>query len=96
MPAPIEIRAVTVDPVTWTAVVVPFDCSSINLKNGDAGNGLRIRTDAANAATQDSLGPGIQQSIALPFHRYRFPQGSTPLYLQSTAGAGPAIVTFLV
>ena len=65
------------------------------IKNRDAVNNLKMRTTSGDPATEETLGPGASQSIAIPFHRYRFPEGSTPLFLQSTAGTGPAVLMFL-
>jgi hypothetical protein len=96
MPAPLEIRVLTIDPVSWTPVTVPFDCTNIALKNGDAANALRLRTNASDAATQDVLAPSAEQALAVPFHRYRFPAGSQPLWLQAVAGTGPVILKFLL
>lgn len=96
MPAPFEIRILTIDPVSWTAVTVPFDCTCLAVKNRDTGNAVRMRTNAADATTEDLLSGGAEQSLAIPFHRYRFPAGSQPVWLQATAGTGPVVVKFLV
>ena len=95
MPGPFEIRTLTLDPVTWTAVVAPFDCSNVSIRNRDAANSIVMRTATADPNTEDTLGPSSQQAIAVPFHRYRFLAGSTVVYLRTTAGVGPACVYFL-
>jgi len=95
MPAPFEIRVLTIDPVSWTPVTVAFDCTSLSLRNADAVNSVRMRTNPGSAATEDVLGPGGEQSLAIPFHRYRFPAGSQPLWVQATAGTGPVVIKFL-
>jgi hypothetical protein len=96
VPAPFEIFVLTIDPVSWTPVTVSFDCTNLSVKNRDQVNAVRLRTNANNPATEDLLGPGMEQSLAIPFHRYRFGQGSQPLFLQATAGTGPVVVKFLV
>ena len=95
MPAPFEIQVLTIDPVSWTPVTVAFDCTSLSVKNTDLVNPVKMRTNSASAATEDSLGPGAEQSLAIPFHRYRFPVGSQPLWVRATAGTGPVVVKFL-
>ena len=95
MPAPFEIRVISIDPVSWTPVTAAFDCTSFVVKNGDSANPIRLRTNPDDAASQDLLGPGAEQSIAMAFPRYRFPAGSQPLWLQAIAGTGPAVVKFL-
>ena len=95
MPAPFEIRVLSIDPVSWTPVTVVFDCTSLSVKNGDPLNAVRFRTNPGDAASQDLLSPGAEQSIAMAFPRYRFPAGSQPLWLQATAGTGPVVVKFL-
>ena len=96
MPAPFEIQVLTIDPVSWTPVTVPFDCSNLAVKNRDAANTMLIRTNPGDAATEDRIGPGMEQSLAIPFHRHRFAAGSQPVWLQAAAGTGPAVVKFLV
>jgi hypothetical protein len=95
MPAPFEIRVVPVDAVSWTPVTVPFDCVNLAVKNRDTANVMRIRTNKDDSTTEDTLAPGAEQALAIPFHRYRFRAGTTPVWLQATAGTGPAVVKFL-
>lgn len=94
MPAPLEFKTFSIDANGWMPIAVPFDCSSIAIKN-TLTNPLRMRTDAADASTQDMLASGAEQSFAVPFHRYRFLTGSQPVWLQAVAGSGPVIVKFL-
>lgn len=94
MPAPLEIKVISVNTADWTPILVPFDCSSIALKNG--GNALiRMRTTSADASTEDILAAGGEQAFAVPFHRYRFLTGSQPVWLQAASGTGPVVVKFL-
>ena len=95
MPTPFEIQQLTIDPVSWTPVTAPFDCNGLLVKNTDSVNPVKMRTDSSNAATEDTLGPGAEQSVAMSMHRYRFPAGSQPLWLRATAGTGPVVVKFL-
>ena len=95
MPSPFEIQLLTIDPVSWTPVTVAFDCNNLAVKNADLVNAVKMRTDSGSAATEDTLGPGAEQSLAIPFHRYRFAAGSQPLWLRATAGTGPVVVKFL-
>ena len=96
MPAPFQIIVLTIDPVSWTPVTVPFDCTNLSVKNRDPVNVIRIRTNVNDPASEDLLGPGMEQALAIPFHRYRFSQNSQPLFLQADAGTGPAVVKFLI
>lgn len=96
MPAPFEIRVLNIDSVSWTPVTVPFSCTNLAVKNRDPINTVRMRTNSADSTTEDLLGPGVEQSLAVPFHRYRFPAGSQPNFLQATAGTGPVVLKFLV
>lgn len=95
MPAPLEFKTFNIDASGWTAVAVPFDCSSIAIRN-TCSNAVRMRTNADDALTQDILASGAEQAFAVPFHRYRFLTGSHPVWLQAVAGSGPVIVKFLV
>jgi len=95
MPAPFEIRNITLDPVLWTAVIVPFDCNNITIRNKNSAASVLIRTDSVDPSTEDTIGPLMQQVIAVPFHRYRFATGATAFYLCSSAGPGAVAVMFL-
>jgi hypothetical protein len=96
MPAPFQILVLNINTSTWTPVTIPFDCTSLALKNRDQSNAVLMRTNAADSGTQDTLAPGAEQSLAVPFHRYRFPSGSQPIWLMATAGTGPVVLKFLV
>jgi hypothetical protein len=95
MPAPLEIKVISINSADWTPIVVPFDCSSMAVKNADESNAVRMRTNSGDASTQDMLSGGREQAFAVPFHRYRFLAGSQPVFLQAVAGTGPVVVKFL-
>jgi|MudIll2142460700_1097286.scaffolds.fasta_scaffold1072588_1 hypothetical protein len=95
MPGPFEIRRFTLDPVTWTAVSAPFDCSNISIQNKDGSATVLMRTGRDDPDSEGTIGPLMQQSIAVPFHRYRFQAGTTAFYLRTAAGVGSVSVMFL-
>ena len=95
MPAPLEIKVININSATWTPVVVPFDCSSIAVKNPTEATAVRMRTNSKDAATEDLLNPGREQAFAVPFHRYRFLAASQPLWLQTADGTAAVVVKFL-
>jgi hypothetical protein len=95
MPAPLEIRVLSVAANAWTPVDVPFDCSSMAIKNGSDTTGLRLRTVAQDPNTEDVLGAGREQTFAVPFHRYRFLEGTQPLWLQAQSGTASVVLKFL-
>lgn len=94
MPAPLEIKVININTSDWTPLLVPFDCSSISVKNGGSAT-IRMRTASGDVTTEDTLGAGVEQAFAVPFHRYRFLAGSQPVWLQALAGTGPVVVKFL-
>lgn len=94
MPAPLEFKTISINADGWTPITVPFDCSSIAIKNTGA-SAVRMRTDASDVLTQDSLAAGCEQMFAVPFHRYRFLAGAQPVWLQAAAGTGSMVVKFL-
>jgi hypothetical protein len=96
MPAPFEIRVLNIDPVSWTPVTIPFDCSNLSVKNRDLTNAVRLRTNPSDPSTEDLLAPGAEQSLSNPFHRHRYAAGSQPLFVQATAGTGPVVTKFLI
>jgi hypothetical protein len=94
MPAPLEIHVLSVGAEGWTPVDVPFDCSSMAVKNSGSAN-VRVRTAAQDPNTEDVLGSGREQTFAVPFHRYRFLAGSQPLWLQAESGSAAVVLKFL-
>lgn len=95
MPAPLEIQVLDVNATGWTPIVVPFDCSSMAIKNGSPSVSVRMRTNSQNPSTEDILSPGSEQTFAVPFYRYRFVNDSQPVWLQAASGAAPVILKFL-
>jgi len=96
-------QQLTVDTVSWTAIVAPIDCMGVSIKNSFLVD-LQIRTDSANAATQDTISAGSIETIAAPRHDSgvqdggsgtRFHAGDTIAYLQANRGTGPALLTFV-
>lgn len=88
-------RRVTVDSVTWTAVVAAADCRGVGLKNSDSGNGFKIRTDQGLAASEDSIPANSQEVISAAVSDWsRFKYGEIICYVQANAGTGPMICTF--
>ena len=96
-------KQVAVDTVSWTAVAAPVDCMSFSIKNSVAAD-LKMRTDADDAATQDTIPAGALETILAPQHGQRiadegkatrFLAGDTVAYLQAASGTGPALVTFV-
>jgi hypothetical protein len=96
-------KQLTVDTVSWTAVVAPIDCMGVAIKNS-ALIDLRIRTDSADATTQDTISAGSVETISAPRHAFgiqdggygtRFYAGDTIAFLQAASGTGPAQLTFV-
>jgi hypothetical protein len=96
-------KQLTVDTVSWTAVVAPIDCMGVAIKNSALVD-LRIRTDSADATTQDTIPAGSVEAISAPRHAFgiqdggygtRFYAGDTIAFLQAATGTGPAQLTFV-
>jgi len=96
-------KQIALDTVSWTAVVAPVDCMGVSIKNSVLVD-LRIRTDSADAATQDTISAGSIEIVAAPRHPggvqdggsgSRFYAGDTIAYLQAASGTGPALLTFV-
>ena len=60
-------KQLTVDTVSWTAIVAPIDCMGVVIKNSALVN-LLIRTDSGDATTQDTIAAGSVETIAVPRH----------------------------
>ncbi len=97
-------KQISIDSVSWTAIVTPIDCMGVGIKNSAPIN-LLIRTDAGDPATQDLIPVGNQEGIIVGRHNLqgaaqatvgpRFLVGTTIAYLQAASGTGPALVTFV-
>lgn len=96
-------KQLTVDTVSWTGIVAPIDCMGVAIKNSALVN-LSIRTDSADATTQETIAAGSVETIAAPRHAgglqdggygTRFYAGDTIAYLQAASGTGPAQLTFV-
>lgn len=57
-------QLMVVDTSAWFPIVVPFDATGFTIKNIDIDHALYIRTDIADAAQQDTIGPGGQEVVA--------------------------------
>jgi hypothetical protein len=96
-------KQLAVDTVSWTAIVAPVDCMGVSIKNSVLVD-LRIRTDSADATTQDTIGAGSIETVSGPRHNAgvqnsgtgtRFYAGDTVAYLQVVSGTGPVLLTFV-
>lgn len=87
------IRTLTIDAVTWTPLVPPVDCMAITMRN-DATD-TRIRTDSANADSEDLILRGVRElpgsslprpQVARATYGYRFAKGREEMFLQAADG----------
>jgi len=96
-------KQLSLDTVSWTAVIAPVDCMGVSIKNSVFVD-LRIRTDSGDAATQDTISAGSVEVVSAPRHSAgvqdaasgsRFYAGDTIAFLQVASGTGPALLTFV-
>ena len=96
-------KQIALDTVSWSAVVAPVDCMAVSIKNSVSVD-MFIRTDSADATTQDTIAAGSIETIAAPRHAgnlqdggsgTRFYAGDTIAYLQVASGTGPALLTYV-
>jgi hypothetical protein len=96
-------KQIALDTVSWTAVVAPVECMGVSIKNSALVD-MRIRTDSADATTQDTISAGSIETISAARHSgsvqdggsgSRFYTGDTIAFLQVASGTGPALVTFV-
>ena len=104
MAAPFAIQDLDIDPQNWTPIVAPFGCNNVSVRN-TLGVDIHIKTDLTQP-DQDVISSQTQEIIAAPIsgapywpdapmNPYRFPQGCTVAYLQSTAGTGVVKIRFV-
>ena len=96
-------KQIALDTVSWSALVAPVDCMAVSIKNSVYVD-MFIRTDSADATTQDTISAGSIETIAAPRHGgtlqdggsgTRFFAGDTIAYLQVASGTGPALLTYV-
>lgn len=105
MPAPFEIRRVTIDSSSWTPLIAPFNCSRVMLRTADLSNDVKIRTTDTDANTEETIPAGVYFRLdgETPEFIWRNNQsrsihlwetGDVICYLQATAGTGPVVAGF--
>lgn len=89
------IRAVSADSASWTPIVVPIQCSTWSIRPDAA---VKIRTDANDPLTEDTIAQGMQITFQVPFQpdqaATRFRPGDTIAYLQAVTGTALVHVQF--
>lgn len=87
----------TVDNVSWTTIVAPKDCNSVDIFNVNVGGSavvLKLRTDSGDATTERQYGPVASASFGGPHtpqhndnRRFRFTAGETVCFAQLASGS---------
>lgn len=91
------ISTLTLDSVTWTPVTTLFPCNGFGVKTSVD---IKMRTDSADANTQDTL-PAGSQEVIIEGHTQdssgfaRFPQNTIIIYLQAVSGTPSVILRFI-
>lgn len=70
----------------WTPVTAPNDCRRLVIRNNDLVNAVALRTDFADATTQDSIPAGLEYTIQISDPAAFFGAGSTVCFFQPVAG----------
>jgi hypothetical protein len=77
------IRAIAVTSSAWTPVRAPINCSTWSLRPDDD---VRIRTDSADAGTEDIIKAGVQELLQVSGGK-RYAAGQLFAYLQAVTGS---------
>ena len=91
-----QIQNLAIDTSSWTAVVTPIACTSIDIQQTDGTNAIKVRTTASDSNTEKSIPVG--SSLNLPTSAggaTPWEAGVTVCYLQAAAGVGPVVIEFL-
>jgi hypothetical protein len=94
MTASYEIRRLTVDTSSWTAVVVPIDCTRVYIKQSDATNNFKVASDSAGVNVGVPVEPSDHHYMEAATGSFApcFSAGSTVCYVQAVGGTGPLVV----
>jgi hypothetical protein len=93
-----NVRRVTVDSVSWTAIVVPdgVACSRVTIENADYATQLAVRTDSSDSTTETQVYPGAMKTIPGMNHfGGQFLPGTVVCYVKAASGTGPVVVEFI-
>lgn len=84
-----------IDNVSWTPVVLPFECRQMILRCDTAD--VKLRTEVADSSTEDTFVSGVQEVIQLSY-KVGSPEGTvkSPAYLQAVMGSPTVVVTYIV
>jgi hypothetical protein len=88
------IRTINGDTNQWLPVVAPITCGQIVIQNTDSANPVKVRTDAADAATQKNAPAGIELTLRGSGPSIWGPN-TTVCFVQPTASESPLVVSFL-
>src|SRR6266478_1958530 len=87
------IRVINADSVSWTPITTPIYCNTWSIRPDAA---VKIRTDANDAATEDTIALGMQITFQVPIGPVatRFERGCVLAYLQAVIGSVAVHVQF--
>lgn len=86
------IRTLTVDSTTWTPITTPIGCNTWSVRPESS---VKIRSDQADAATEDTILQGMQDVFDVSGSTgARFPAGTTFAYLQAVSGTAVVHIQF--
>jgi hypothetical protein len=93
----LSIFRLTIDPVIYTPVIVPFDTNNLWLLTEDASNAMYLYTKQGVDSSRVTIFPGIQFVLTAEKTRIgeagvRYPKGTTVGTLLAAAGTGPAVI----
>jgi hypothetical protein len=84
-----------IDSISWTPVVLPFEYRQLVMRCDTAD--VKIRTEVADSATEDTFVSGVQEVIQLSY-KVGSPEGTTkpPAWLQAVTGSPTVVLTCIV
>lgn len=86
------IARIPIDGTSWTPIILPVSCSAVWFRCDDSK--IKIRTDAADATTEDTFNAGVQfvipqiHNLRVIVNPKRFLVGDVICYVQSVGFMG--------
>ena len=97
MPGAYQIAQIPLPSGVWTAIVMPIYASYFSFKSQN-NSSIRMRTDFADATTEDLLPGGYQEVQSTPMVATnpcaRWPAGTILFYAQPSSGSDVAIFKY--
>lgn len=99
----LRILQITLDSVTWTAILAPYDCNGFTIEDQALATDIKLRSDKDDMTTEVTCVAGTQRKVVTnpPFTSagdssvVNFKKDERIVYAQAASGTITAVTTYL-